>query len=406
MSGIYIHIPFCRQPCSYCNFHFTVNLQHKDAFLQSLMVEVDLRKEYLKGAAIETIYLGGGTPSLLSADEVKILFEKIYQTFSVSENAEVTLEANPDDLSAEKIKELRATPVNRLSIGIQSFDDGDLKLLNRAHHAQQAETSVKMAQDAGFENITVDLIYGLPEKIRGTGDGGRGKEGKDSPFDTHSSLVPRPSPLSDKWLINLTKLHALRIPHFSAYCLTIEPKTILEKMIREKKSPGTDDALAAQQFEMLMDFAAQHGYDHYEISNFAKEQRYSRHNTSYWTGKHYLGMGPSAHSYDGESRQWNITNTALYIQSLQQGGLNFEKEQLTGNDRYNEYVMTSLRTRWGVDMGYVKAHFGDEKSAMLEKNALKFFEEHALARNDETITLTRKGKLIADRIICDLFAER
>jgi len=401
MSGIYIHIPFCRQACSYCNFHFSVNLNNRRALLDAILAETDLRKNYLQGDAIETIYLGGGTPSLLSANELKLLFEKIYRSFNLAEHPEVTLEANPDDLTEEKISELRATPVNRLSIGIQSFHDDDLQFLNRAHDSRQAEHSVRLAQDAGFENITVDLIYGVPSEGR-TNDELRMTN--DEYREHNSSFVIRHS-LIDRWLSNLSKLHSLRIPHFSAYCLTVEPKTALEKMIRDKKSPPPDDAAAAQQFEMLLDFAEQNGYEHYEISNFARQERYSRHNTSYWTGKKYLGLGPSAHSCDGESRQWNIANTALYIQSLQKGELNFEREQLTLNDRFNEYVMTALRTSWGLDAGYVKAQFGDEKTAILEKNASRFIHDDLLSRKNNIITLTRKGKLLADRIICDLFVE-
>ncbi len=394
MAGIYIHIPFCRQACSYCNFHFSVSLKNKDAFVNALLKEIDLRKDYLAHEKIETIYFGGGTPSLLSSDEVNRIVEKLNAVFPVAPDAEITLEANPDDLTGLKIRELKATPVNRFSIGIQSFHDDDLHFLNRAHHSQQAESSVRLAQEAGFENITIDLIYGIPMKEQEA----KGKRQEKN----NSSFVPAKRGHSS-FEYNLAKLAKLGIPHFSAYCLTIEPKTILEKMIREKKSPDVNEADAAHQFEMLMDFAEENGYEHYEISNFAKAGFYSRHNTSYWTGKKYLGLGPSAHSYDGVSRQWNIASNARYIQSLEKGELPFEKETLSENDRFNEYIMLSLRTKWGVDKKIMKQIFQEEKLKSFEKTVSNYLADDWLVCENEKITLSRKGKLIADRIISGLF---
>lgn len=394
MGGIYIHIPFCRQACSYCNFHFTVNLSNKSRLLSALLKEIDLRKDYLSGEIIETVYFGGGTPSLLTADEVKKLFDKLGQTFQIADEAEITLEANPDDLTEGKIRQLRTTAVNRLSIGVQSFDDDDLNFLHRAHNSKQAELSVMMAQDAGFENTTIDLIYGIPERLQGARSKGQANE--------NPSPVPRQSSIQ-KWLGNLEKLRQYGIPHFSAYCLTIEPKTILGKMIRQKKFPGVNEENSAIQFETLMDFAAENHYDHYEISSFAKPGLHSRHNTAYWTGKKYLGLGPSAHSYDGISRQWNIANNTLYIQSLAKGKLNFEKEVLSETDRFNEYLMTALRTKWGIDKNYLRENFGAMRFIRFEKAASRFLQQQMLVADNGKITLSRSGKLIADRIISEMF---
>lgn len=372
MAGIYIHIPFCRQACHYCNFHFTVNHKGKDVFMDALLKEISLRKNYLENEKIETIYFGGGTPSLLSGDDVKKILDALHRQFEIAPVAEITLEANPDDLDKKKISELKTTAVNRFSVGVQSFHDDDLKYLHRAHNAQQADYSIKLAQDAEFENITIDLIYAIPNLT------------------------------NEKWKNNLNKLNELSIPHFSSYCLTVEPKTALDKFIREKKMADVNDAQAAHQFELLMDFAEKNGYEHYEISNFCKPERYSKHNTSYWIGKKYLGLGPSAHSFDGKSRQWNISNNTLYIQSLEKGELNFEKETLTSNNRFNEYIMTSLRTKWGIDQNLLKEKF-EEFSARFAKNIEPFFENKSLQTENEKITLTRKGKLIADKIISELF---
>jgi len=391
MAGIYIHIPFCRQACYYCNFHFTVNHKGKDAFINTLLKEITLRKNYLESEKIETVYFGGGTPSLLSGDEVKKILDALHGEFEIETAAEVTLEANPDDLDKKKISELKTTSINRFSIGVQSFHDDDLKYLHRAHNAQQADYSIKLAQDAGFENITIDLIYGIPEA------GVRSKM-RDERYKIQDTKTE-----CRKFQANLEKLLQLSIPHFSAYCLTVESRTALEKFIREKKLPDVDNSNAAHQFELLMDFAEKNDYEHYEISNFCKPKRHSKHNTSYWTGKKYLGLGPSAHSFDGASRQWNIANNTLYVQSLEKGELNFEKETLTPCNRFNEYVMTSLRTKWGIDTNYLKANFDSSTVTRFENDAQKFFSRDELIFENGKFFLTRKGKLLADKIISALF---
>ncbi len=373
MAGIYIHIPFCKQACNYCNFHFSVNLEKNTSFIKTLLREIEIRKDYLQHEKVETIYFGGGTPSILSANEINEIHSLLSKAFEIAETPEITLEANPDDLTDDKLKELKQTPLNRLSIGVQSFFDEDLQYLNRVHNSKQAAVSIKQAQDAGFENITLDLIYAIPT-------------------------------LTDvKWAKNLQQIAKLSIPHFSAYCLTVEPRTALEKFIREKKLKDVDEAVAARQFEMLMDFAINAGYDHYEISNFSRPGYYSKHNSSYWNGKKYLGLGPSAHSYDGESRQWNISNNTLYIQSLEKGSPVFEAEHLTSKDHFNEYLLTSLRTASGADLNFIAKNFGAGRAASFQDSIAPLLQEKLAELEAGKIRLTRAGKLIADRIISDLF---
>jgi len=314
MAGIYIHIPFCKQACYYCDFHFSTSLKYKDELIQALIKEIKLQKDYLAGETVETVYFGGGTPSVLNADEINILLNTITNLHTVSANAEITLEANPDDLSKEKLQALRQTSLNRLSIGIQSFFDEDLAWMNRAHRANEAESSVKRAQDTGFENITADLIYGYPL-------------------------------LTDqKWKYNLDKIFALDIPHVSSYSMTVEPRTALASFIKTKKQQPMDEQQSAEQFILLMDAMQAHGFEHYEISNFCKPGNYSRHNSNYWKGVKYLGLGPSAHSYNGETRQWNVANNAKYIVALEKSEIPAETETLSEANRLNEYIMTSLRT--------------------------------------------------------------
>ena len=373
MSGIYIHIPFCKQACHYCDFHFSTSLQNKQLLIDAIKKELIFRKEYLPDAKIETIYLGGGTPSLLSASELNSIFETIHQLFSVDENAEVTLEANPDDLSKDYLKQLRQTPVNRLSIGIQSFRDADLKWMNRAHNSAEAVNSVLFAADEGFENISIDLIYGLPELVL------------------------------TEWQENLRKAISLPVQHLSCYCLTIEPRTALAHQIKKGFSKIPEDENSIAQFEWLMDYAAANNYEQYEISNFCKPGFYSKHNTSYWKGIPYLGIGPSAHSFDGQSRQWNISNNPLYIKSVESGELQFTKEMLSPAEKYNEYVLTSLRTIWGVDLNVARKQFGEEVLLHLKREAAIYLIDNALIIENDHLNLTRKGKFIADRIASDLF---
>lgn len=404
MSGIYIHIPFCKQACHYCDFHFSTSLKNKGPFLSALKKEITLQKNYFKNdvqtghvLSLHTIYFGGGTPSLLSQKEILEIFDALNKYFSIDKNAEITLEANPDDLTKEKITELKNTPVNRLSIGIQSFYNDDLKLMNRAHNSIEAIESVKAAQDAGFENISIDLIYGTPTLT------------------------------NEQWKKNLDIAFSLHVPHISSYCLTVEPKTALANFIKNGKVGQTsggglsqpvqwimDDEKAAQQFEILIDQMEKDNFIHYEISNFSKDCFFAKHNSSYWKGEHYLGLGPSAHSYNGNSRQWNIANNNFYIKALDlrqaQVDLNpasqmvwFEKEILTEKDKYNEYVLTSLRTMWGCDLNTVKNNFGDTFLNHLLKNAEPYILQKNLLRNENILILAKSGKFISDKIVRDLF---
>jgi oxygen-independent coproporphyrinogen-3 oxidase len=372
MAGIYIHIPFCKQACHYCDFHFSTSLNYKNELLQALVKEIRLQKNYLAAEAVETIYFGGGTPSLLDAGEINLLIDTITSLHTVTDNAEITMEANPDDLNKAKLQALRQTPVNRLSIGIQSFFDEDLAWMNRVHRADEAEASVKRAQDMGFENITADLIYGYPL-------------------------------LSDeKWKHNLDMLFELAIPHVSSYSMTVEPKTALASFIKKKAQPAMDDEQSARQFILLMDAMQSHGFEHYEISNFCRLGHYSKHNSNYWKGVKYLGIGPSAHSYNGETRQWNIANNAKYIQSLETGEIPTETELLTEANRLNEYIMTSLRTMWGLDLNRLNT-IAASSASQLTLTAQPFFEKEWLQQKDNTIYLTQAGKLYADHIASELF---
>lgn len=375
MAGIYLHIPFCKQSCSYCDFHFSTSLKSKDDFLIALSREIELQKNYLgDDALIETIYFGGGTPSLLSAEELDTIFSALFKTFSIAENVEITLEANPDDLNKNKLNELKSSPVNRLSIGIQSFFEDDLKLMNRAHNAEQAEICIRESLAEGFENITVDLIYGTP----GLTD--------------------------ENWRKNLEKVFSFGIPHLSSYALTVEEKTPLESFIRKGKVKPVDEEQSARQFLILMEETARNRLEQYEISNFSKQDFYSRHNSNYWTGEKYLGLGPSAHSFDGNSRQWNVSNNFRYIKFISGNEIPFEKEVLTTEQKFNEYMMTGLRTSTGIDLKKVKTEFGEQALSSLLQEAKSYFDSSKIILKEDHIILTTQGKLIADRISSDFFA--
>ncbi len=377
MAGIYLHIPFCKQACTYCNFHFSTSLKLKEDLLQAMLRELELQKNYLQGHTIETIYFGGGTPSLLTADEVMLLTDRIYALYPVGDLKEFTLEANPDDLSQQYLKELRRTPVNRFSMGIQSFRETDLRYMNRAHTAQQADYAIKAAQDAGFDNLSIDLIYGTPG-------------------------------LSDTdWKYNLSQVRALSIPHFSAYALTVEEGTALHHNIAKKKAKPVDTDQAAAQFEILMEQAEVMGYEHYEISNLALQGQYAVHNTNYWRGAPYLGIGPSAHSFDGKNnRRWNVANNALYIKSLlAEGKAVYEEETLTPVEHLNEYIMTSLRTIWGCDLDKITNEWGSDAAKQVLDSAALFIEKEQLRYENHKLLLTHKGKLFADRIAGSLFLD-
>ncbi|MEO6850151.1 MAG: radical SAM family heme chaperone HemW [Mucilaginibacter sp.] len=372
MAGIYIHIPFCKQACHYCDFHFSTSLTYRTELVKALVKEMELQKDFLNGESIETIYFGGGTPSLLSAEEINLLIDTISHLHSLNANAEITLEANPDDLNSEKLKAVKQTAVNRFSIGIQSFFDDDLAWMNRVHRGAEGETSVKRAQDAGFDNITVDLIYGYP------------------------LLSP------EKWKNNLDKVFELDVPHVSAYSMTVEPRTALASSIKNKKQLPMNEEQSAGQFTILMDTMQANGFEHYEISNFCKLGHYSRHNTNYWKGVKYLGIGPSAHSYDGETRRWNIANNAKYIQEIERGIIPAEMEVLTETNRLNEYIMTSLRTQWGLEFTKLDL-IVQQASEQLLKEAEVFFDRGWITQNNQTIYLTQTGKLYADHIASGLF---
>ncbi len=373
-AGIYLHIPFCKQACVYCNFHFSTSLKNKKELLQAMEQEIKMQREYLQGAPIETVYFGGGTPSLLSADEINQLFDTILKYYPVNELKECTLEANPDDLDKNYLRSLRSTPINRLSIGVQSFHENDLLYMHRAHNAQQADYAIKAAQDAGFTNLSIDLIYGTPG-------------------------------LSDKgWKENLAKINELHIPHFSSYALTVENKTALSHAIKNKKATPIDPEQSAAQFEILMLQAPEMGYEHYEISNLALPGMHAIHNTNYWRGRHYLGIGPSAHSFNGTSRSWNIANNALYTKSiLEESKLPSEQEQLTQTEHLNEYIMTSLRTMWGCDLNKVAHEWDSIYASMIEKSSHLFQEKKWLIQNERKLFLTNEGKLFADKIAAELF---
>ena len=380
MSHLYLHIPFCKQACHYCDFHFSTSQKNRKEILQAMMMELNLRKEEIAGRILETIYFGGGTPSQLSIGELKFIFDEIDKHFSIAENAEITLEANPDDLSNSYLKNLRSTPLNRLSIGIQSFRDEDLKLMNRAHTSKEAESVVMRAQDAGYENLTVDLIYGIP--------------GLDE----------------NAWEKNLDKINELGIPHLSSYCLTVEPKTALAQFVKSGKFSPVDDELASKHFHQLIQFAKENKFDHYEISNFAKRGFIAKHNSSYWFGESYLGIGPSAHSFDGIVRRWNVSNNMKYLNAISIGGKSFEEEVLTENESYNEFVMTHLRTMWGISTKELKEKFEKKYFDHFTSESEKWISSGDLSEGTSseenksgTFTLTDKGKLIGDRIASDLF---
>lgn len=375
MAGIYLHIPFCKQACNYCNFHFSTSLRYKNDFVSALLKEMVNQKEYLDNEAIETVYLGGGTPSLLDVGDLNMMMKTLHSTFRINNEAEITLEANPDDITTGKLKEWRSLGINRLSIGVQSFFEEDLIWMNRAHNAEQAFDSIKAAQSEGFSNITIDLIYGTPTLS------------------------------NDRWLKNLELAASLNIPHLSCYALTVEPKTQLQKLIGLKKAKDINSDEQATQFLMLMDFLNEKGYEHYEISNFAMPGKRSRHNSSYWQGKKYLGLGPSAHSYNGIERQWNVANNYLYIQSMRQNNLVPEKEKLTPTQKLNEYIMVSLRTIEGCDTSYIDKTFREKATEVILENSRPFIEQSNLQLKNSILTLTREGKLLADRISAALFFE-
>lgn len=371
MAGIYIHIPFCKQACHYCDFHFSTSLKKKEEMIAALIQEIHLRKEEIN-ETVETIYFGGGTPSVLSNAEIEQILTPIFSLFNVAENAEITLEANPDDLSVERIRELSKSKINRLSIGVQSFFDDDLKMVNRAHNADEAWDSLQEARKY-FENISIDLIYGIPEMSM------------------------------EKWQANVQKALDLDIPHISSYALTVEPQTALATLIKKGKIPMPDDGVAHDHFLKLIELLGNAGFVHYELSNFGKPNYFSKNNSAYWLGKKYVGIGPSAHSFNGENRSWNIANNSLYIQTIQKNELPNETEVLSTQDRYNEYVMTGLRTIWGVSLDKIKSDFGLDYATYLLENAAPFLQNQQLQLENNVLKTTIKGKFFCDGIASELF---
>ena len=371
---IYLHIPFCKQKCSYCNFHFSTSLGLKDEMLSAIKKEIQLRRNELENKSLKSLYFGGGTPSVLSVDEIKSLIDEIQKYFSFNNNIEITLESNPDDLNKNFLKELSQTEINRLSIGTQSFFDEDLKLMNRAHNASEAESSIKMAQDFGLENISIDLIYGSPT----------------SNFEI--------------WKENLNKTIELQVPHVSSYALTVEPKTALEKWIENGKVSSPEEGEQNQEFYYMKDFLKDNGFDHYEISNFGKPNFHSRHNSAYWKSEPYLGIGPSAHSYNGSlERSWNIANNPIYIKNLNQNILPKETEILSEKDRFNEMMMIGLRTIWGVDLDKINQNFSSEIIDYLNQEIKSKLESGILIIENNYLKIPEKHWFLADGIASDLF---
>ncbi|WP_339917193.1 radical SAM family heme chaperone HemW [Yeosuana marina] len=378
MSGIYIHIPFCKQACHYCDFHFSTSLKKKDELVGALIRELELRIDELKTQTVETIYFGGGTPSLLTIDELALIIQTIYTNYSVATNPEITLEANPDDLVLVRaqprtiFEDYKSIGINRLSIGIQSFFEQDLKLMNRAHNAEEAKVCLQEATKY-FDNISLDLIYGIPGLT------------------------------NEHWLQNIETALSFNIPHISSYALTVEPKTALDSFIKKGIIKNVDDEQAQEQFHLLIEKLETSGFIHYELSNFGKPDYFSKNNSAYWQGKPYLGIGPSAHSFNGNQRSWNVRNNSKYIKSLQENTLPMEIETLSLTDKYNEYIMTGLRTVWGVSLEKVEQDFGKDHKKYLLEQANHFLNNGLLYINKGTLLVTKKGKFLSDGIASDLF---
>ena len=376
MAGIYIHIPFCKQKCHYCNFYTVISQKYRDQFIPAILNELNERKDYLQDKTIHTVYFGGGTPSMLSAQEIGLVIDKIDQLFMLKNDAEITLEANPDDLDKNKLVALKnETRINRLSMGAQSFHDADLQYLNRVHNGAQAINSIEMALAAGFNNMTIDLIYGIPTLT------------------------------DEQWWKNLDTFFAFGLPHLSSYALTVEPKTVLNTLIAKNKMQAVNEDQTVQHFEILLEKTRQHDFTHYEISNFAREGYYSKHNSIYWLGGHYLGIGPSAHSFNGVSRQWNVAHMKQYVAFEQTGTTVLEKEVLTKDQQFNEYVMTSIRTIWGCDVEHIQNVFGRGYVNHLVENSQAFIQDERIIKLGQVYFLTDKGKLYADGIAAALFKD-
>lgn len=375
MAGIYLHIPFCRQACTYCDFHFSTSLRNKTALLDAMRNELRLRSTEVPFVKVDSVYFGGGTPSLLAYDELMPFFDDLFSLFPVAPDAEISLEANPDNMSPAWLRQLARTPVNRLSVGVQSFRDEDLKAMNRAHNAREALAAIPEAAEAGFSNISIDLMFGLPGLS------------------------------TEAWQKNVLTALQLPIHHISCYGLTIEPRTLLSRQIQKGLVPLPDEEDAAAQYAWLIETAEQQGIPWYEISNFARPGYESRHNTSYWKGEYYLGIGPSAHSYNGTTRSWNISSNAAYMQAVERGERSCDSEVLNDKIRLQEFVLTSLRMRTGLSLSAFVQQFGSLRLELLLQAAEPWISSRHLEKSEETVSLTREGLLLADAITSDLFVE-
>ncbi|MFL5771731.1 MAG: radical SAM family heme chaperone HemW [Flavisolibacter sp.] len=374
MAGIYLHIPFCKQACTYCNFHFSTSLQYKDELVNAIIKEAGTEKNYLSNEQVQTIYFGGGTPSLLTNSDCEKIMNAIYREFPVSTDVECTIEANPDDIHAEKLTGWRNAGINRLSIGVQSFQDEELRWMNRAHNAEQSVQCIHLSHQYGFNNLSVDLIYGSPL-------------------------------LTDlQWKENVEKAVSFHIPHLSCYALTVEEKTPLYKNIQNRSVMDINTDRQANQFLMLMQLMRENGYEHYEVSNFAKPGFRSRHNSSYWKGEKYLGLGPSAHSYNGIERRWNVSNNQVYIKSVFNNEIQREAETLTPDQALNEYIMISLRTTEGLDLSRLEQKWGADKRKSTESVLKNYVSRGLIMSNREKVQLTDEGMLMADGIASALFS--
>lgn len=373
MAGIYIHVPFCKQKCNYCNFHFSTKKDNVEELVSGMIIELDQRKSYLKTKKIDSIYFGGGTPSIIDVKHIINIIEKIYSLFDVKKTAEITMEFNPDDIKKEKLNKLRQAGINRLSIGIQSFNNEDLIFMNRSHNAKEAISSIKLAKECGFNNMSIDLIYGVQNQTDKT------------------------------WKKNLNQMFELEIDHFSAYALTVEPDTKLNYLIKKKRVQPTSELKAENHFKILQEESLKMGYEQYEISNFCRKNKFAQHNTSYWKDKAYLGIGPSAHSYNGKSRRWNISNNLKYITLINNSEKYFDEEKLSPTQKYNEYTLTSLRTIWGVSLDYLENNFDQHIVSHFKKNARKWIDNKNIILEKNNVRLTNKGMLFADAISSDLF---
>ena len=372
MAGLYIHIPFCKKACHYCNFHFSTSDKNRQAVLKSICLELEMRALELQSMPVASIYFGGGTPSMLNDDELGAIFQVIEANYQVFPSAEITLEANPDDLSLKKITQLAATPINRLSIGVQSFFEADLKSMNRAHTAKEALESLEIAQTY-FDNISIDLLYGMPEMS------------------------------NERWKNNLQIAFDLKLNHLSCYALTVEPKTPLAHFIKTAQHPPLNDAVSAQHFQTLVNATAKAGFTHYEVCSFGKPGYFSRHNSSYWLGNPYLGVGPSAHSFDGKKRSWNVSNNKKYINTIAKNELPLTSELLTLENRFNEYIMTGLRTIWGISLKRIEEEFGLGVQKILLNNAHCYLVSETLKIENAHLKMTPKGQFLSDGIASDLF---